>query len=53
MARAISAVLWDPGSLASGRFERSLVAPLAFSRRWNEVIGHPFEWTYTGKVLTA
>jgi transposase len=26
---------------------------LAFTRHWNEVIGHPFEWTYTGKVLAA
>jgi transposase len=26
---------------------------LAFTRHWNEVIGHPFRWTYTGKVLSA
>lgn len=26
---------------------------LAFTRHWNEVIGHPFKWTYTGKVLAA
>lgn len=26
---------------------------LAFTKRWNEVIGHPFAWTYTGKVLAA
>jgi transposase len=24
-----------------------------FTKHWNEVIGHPFEWTYTGKVLRA
>ncbi len=28
-------------------------AILAFTNHWNKVIGHPFEWTYTGKVLTA
>ena len=28
-------------------------AVLAFTRHWNEVIGHPFKWTYTGKVLAA
>jgi hypothetical protein len=26
---------------------------LNFIRHWNEVIGHPFEWTYSGKVLAA
>jgi transposase len=26
---------------------------LAFTNHWNNVIGHPFAWTYTGKVLTA
>jgi hypothetical protein len=26
---------------------------LAFTRHWNAVIGHPFKWTYTGKVLAA
>jgi len=26
---------------------------LAFTKRLNEVIGHPFAWTYTGKVLAA
>jgi transposase len=26
---------------------------LSFTRHWNEVIGHPFRWTYTGKVLSA
>lgn len=24
-----------------------------FTKHWNEVSGHPFEWTYTGKVLKA
>ena len=24
-----------------------------FTKHWNDVIGHPFEWTYTGKVLKA
>lgn len=24
-----------------------------FTKHWNDVIGHPFEWTYTGKVLRA
>lgn len=24
-----------------------------FTRHWNDVIGHPFEWTYTGRVLNA
>jgi len=28
-------------------------AIVAFTRHWNNVIGHPFEWTYTGKVLAA
>ena len=28
-------------------------AILAFTNHWNNVIGHPFKWTYTGKVLTA
>ncbi len=28
-------------------------AILAFTKYWNDVIGHPFEWTYTGKVLKA
>lgn len=28
-------------------------AILAFTKHWNEVIGHPFAWTYTGKVLKA
>jgi transposase len=28
-------------------------AILTFTNHWNNVIGHPFEWTYTGKVLTA
>jgi transposase len=28
-------------------------AVLAFTRHWNEVAGHPFNWTYTGKVLSA
>lgn len=28
-------------------------AIVAFTRHWNDVIGHPFEWTYTGKVLAA
>jgi transposase len=26
---------------------------LAFTKHWNDVIGHPFRWTYTGKVLAA
>jgi transposase len=30
------------------RLERAI---LAFTKHWNEVIGHPFQWTYTGKVL--
>ena len=28
-------------------------AVLAFTRNWNDVAGHPFNWTYTGKVLSA
>ena len=24
-----------------------------FARHWNEVLAHPFEWTYTGRVLCA
>jgi len=24
-----------------------------FTRHWNAVLAHPFEWTYTGKVLAA
>ena len=24
-----------------------------FSRHWNHALAHPFEWTYTGKVLAA
>lgn len=28
-------------------------AILAFTKYWNNVVGHPFEWTYTGKVLNA
>lgn len=28
-------------------------AILAFTKYWNEVVGHPFAWTYTGKVLKA
>lgn len=30
--------------------ERAIVA---FTKYWNDVVGHPFEWTYTGKVLAA
>jgi transposase len=25
----------------------------AFTKHWNAVLAHPFEWTYTGKVLVA
>jgi transposase len=28
-------------------------AVYAFTRLWNNEIGHPFKWTYTGKVLHA
>jgi len=28
-------------------------AILAFAKYWNDVIGHPFQWTYGGKVLKA
>jgi transposase len=24
-----------------------------FARHWNDALAHPFEWTYTGKVLNA
>jgi len=24
-----------------------------FTKHWNAVLAHPFEWTYTGKVLAA
>jgi len=24
-----------------------------FTKHWNEVLAHPFQWTYTGKVLAA
>jgi transposase len=24
-----------------------------FTKHWNDVLAHPFEWTYTGKVLAA
>jgi transposase len=36
-------------SFNSGR--QLAAAVYAFARRWNDVIGHPFAWTYTGKVL--
>lgn len=26
-------------------------AILSFTKHWNEVVGHPFEWTYSGKIL--
>jgi transposase len=28
-------------------------AVLAFTRYWNDVVGHPFEWTFTGRVLKS
>lgn len=24
-----------------------------YAKHWNEILAHPFEWTYTGKVLAA
>lgn len=28
-------------------------AIIQFARHWNDALAHPFEWTYTGKVLAA
>jgi transposase len=38
-------------SFANGR--QIAAAVYAFTRLWNNEIGHPFRWTYTGKVLHA
>jgi len=36
------------------RSGRELAAAVrAFARHWNNDFGHPFNWSYTGKVLHA